>query len=342
MRLFVIGSDYKWSIEKYYLDQWKLYDGVTVTLFPLQNMFYDYYYGNLLHKIKYRLGISNILSIINARLLEDIDRFAPDVIFVFKGFELLPSTLDKLSRKNIYLVNYNPDDPFVFSSAGSGNLNISQSIPYYDLHFSYNQETARRITMQYQIPAKELPFGFNHEFIPEEEFSAPDHNVVAFIGNPDKARVAFIKSLLGNDIKVTVFGEQWVRHLQHENILINGPVYGTELYPQIRKYRIQLNMMRPHNIMSHNMRTFEIPGAGGIQLAPYTKDHARFFVDGTNIFLYKSEKEAIEKIKHLQNVSKVQTTVVKQGAHQYAVEHGYAYKDRAAYAYHEIISHRNT
>jgi len=336
MRIYVVGSDYKWSIEKYYLEQWRQYDGVTVELFPMQNLFYDYYYKSLVNKIKYRLGISTILSIINTRLLEEIDGFSPDVIFVFKGFELLPSTLVKLAKKNIFLVNYNPDDPFVFSSPGSGNKNIKQSIPLYNLHFSYNRETARRINTQYQIPARELPFGFNYEFISELEFSVSDKNTVAFIGNPDKVRVAFIKTLLRNDIKVSVFGEQWARHIRHENSMINGPVYGAELSPTIRDYRIQLNMMRPHNLMSHNMRTFEIPGAGGIQLAPYTLDHARFFEEGKTIFLYKSPSEAIEKIKFLKDLSNEQSAVLKQKAHQYTVDQGYTYKDRAAYAYQEI------
>ncbi|MBP9197630.1 MAG: hypothetical protein KBF35_08185, partial [Saprospiraceae bacterium] len=145
MRIYAVGSDYKWSIERYYLEQWRQYEGVTVELFPMQNLFYEYYYKSLVNKIKYRLGISTVLSIINTRLLKEIEGFAPDVIFVFKGFELLPSTLAKLAKKNIFLVNYNPDDPFVFSSPGSGNKNIKQSIPLYNLHFSYNRETARRI-----------------------------------------------------------------------------------------------------------------------------------------------------------------------------------------------------
>ncbi len=221
---------------------------------------------------------------------------------------------------------------------GFGNKNIKQSIPLYNLHFSYNRETARRINTQYQIPARELPFGFNYEFISEAEFSRLDNNTVAFIGNPDKVRIAFIKTLLSNNIKVSLFGEQWASHIRHKNGTINGPVYGAELSPTIREYRIQLNMMRPHNLMSHNMRTFEIPGAGGIQLAPYTLDHARFFEDGINIFLYKSASEAIEKIKYLNELTNEQSTTLKHKAHQYVVDQGYAYKDRAAYAYQEISS----
>ena len=40
--------------------------------------------------------------------------------------------------------------------------------------------------------------------------------------------------------------------------------------------RWNLNLLRPQNRTSHNMRTFEIPGCGGRQLAPSSADHERF------------------------------------------------------------------
>ena len=42
--------------------------------------------------------------------------------------------------------------------------------------------------------------------------------------------------------------------------------------------------MRIHNPDSHNMRSFEVPGVGGIMVAPDTKEHRIFFEVGKEIF----------------------------------------------------------
>jgi len=44
----------------------------------------------------------------------------------------------------------------------------------------------------------------------------------------------------------------------------------------IGEARWNINLLRPQNAASHNMRSFEIPGAGGNQVAPDTADHRRY------------------------------------------------------------------
>ena len=60
----------------------------------------------------------------------------------------------------------------------------------------------------------------------------------------------------------------------------NCLVESSDFWKVLRKYRVQLNLMRPHNLDSHNMRSIEVPAVGGIGLFPDTPDHERFFEKG--------------------------------------------------------------
>ena len=121
MKILMVGSDHVWSIERIYY-KWLLYWQQEVQLFPAQNEFYAYYQRSLLNKLIYRAGLSRIIPRINAHLRDAVARFRPDAVLVFKGMEVQPATLKWLREQGIFLANFNPDNPFVFSGAGSANL----------------------------------------------------------------------------------------------------------------------------------------------------------------------------------------------------------------------------
>lgn len=52
----------------------------------------------------------------------------------------------------------------------------------------------------------------------------------------------------------------------------------------------------PLNIV--NLRSFEIPMSGGLQICPYSKEIASYFEEGKEIVFYRSESELIEKTKY--------------------------------------------
>ncbi len=122
MRLLIVGSDSSYAIERpyvKYIGQNKMVSAID--FFAAQNQFLGYYNSSTLNKILYRLGLSAILKVINRDLKERIEKFGPSVILIFKGMEVFPGTLRWIRSRNIRLVNYNPDNPFVFSGKGSGN-----------------------------------------------------------------------------------------------------------------------------------------------------------------------------------------------------------------------------
>jgi spore maturation protein CgeB len=329
MKLLLIGSDHIWSIEKVYQKYLSALQQ-EVSLFAAQNEFYEFYNRSILNKIAYRAGLSRVIPRINIRLRERISRIKPDAVLVFKGMEVLPETLEWMREQKIVLANYNPDNPFIFTGSGSGNKNVTAGIPLYDLHFTYNLQVKERLEREYGVRTAVLPFGFDidpglYESCREQEETAK----VCFLGNPDADRAALLNNLLERGVRIDVYGHHWDKFIQHDNLRIPGAVYGDEFWKTLWRYRVQLNLMRIHNLQSHNMRTFEIPGIGAIELAPDTPEHRQFFTPDREIFLYRDAGECYDKIKQLLGLSPAAAALIRQAARTKSVEAGYSYRDRA-------------
>lgn len=335
MRLLIVGSDKVFAIENFYLRYLKE-SAIEVRLFTAQSIFYDYYQDSILHKILFKAGVSSVLRKINNRFKQEITEFEPQVIFIFKGMEIFPESLQWAKQRGIKLVNYNPDNPFLFTGKGSGNKNVTNSIRLYDLHLTYDGDIKKELEQQYNIPTGNLPFGFDlHDALYNECVKQQEVKKVCFLGNPDAQRAAFIDQLAAH-LPIEVYGNDWGKFVTGKNIIVHEAVYGTDFWKTLYRYRIQLNLMRIHNPNSHNMRSFEVPGVGGIGLFPYTNDHARYFETGKEIFLYKDLTECIKLSKLLLNMSDEEALKVRSAARLKSLQAGYSYRNRALLALQEI------
>jgi spore maturation protein CgeB len=301
MKIIILGSNFEWSVECSYLKALKNIN-IDCDLYAVQNIFYDYYYASLYHKIIFRLGLSTIIKKINKDLVLFVEQYAPTHIWVFKGMEILPSTLKIWKSKGIKLINYNPDNPFIFTGSGSGNKNITNSINLYDWYLSYDSTIVKQL-QQMNIHANLFPFAIDlvNDFkYPNDAFSI---NKLAFIGNPDQERVLFLNQLADLKIPIDAYGHNWNKFSLHTGIEVHDALDKVAYQQLVPKYRAVLNLMRIHNLNSHNMRSFEIPAYGGMQLASRTKDHADFFEDGKEIFLFSDAQEASWQWHRIQELS---------------------------------------
>jgi spore maturation protein CgeB len=330
MRLLIVGSDKVFSIENFYY-KYLIELGVDTKRFTAQAIFYDYYFnGNIVTKIFFKLGLSSIHKKINTQFKEIVEDFKPEIIWVFKGMEITPESLKWAKSKGIKLVNYNPDNPFIFTGKGSGNSNITNSIDLYDFHFTYNLEIQKQLQEKHKAQTAFLPFAFDmSQDLFNECAKEPEIVKACFLGNPDKVRAVFLEQLAEKGVMMDVFGNDWNKFVSHKNITPHQPVYGDEQWKTLRKYRAQINLMRIHNEDSHNMRTFEVPGIGGIQIAPFTKEHNLFFEDGKEIFLYKNVDECVKKINHLLALPVEEANKLRVLSNTAAIEKKHSYKDRA-------------
>ncbi len=330
MKLLIVGSDKIFSIENFYFKYLNEL-GVDTKRFTAQAAFYDYYYnGNITNKVLFKLGLSNIHKKINIQFKQIVNEFKPEIIWVFKGMEITPTSLKWVKQQGIKLVNYNPDNPFVFTGKGSGNANITNSIDLYDYHFTYNLEIQKELKEKHKAQTGFLPFAYDMSQELFDECAKETEIIKAcFLGNPDKIRAAFLQQLASTGILIDVFGNDWDKFVSHKNIIPHEPIYGDKQWKTLRKYRVQINLMRIHNENSHNMRTFEVPGIGGIQVAPFTNEHQLFFEEGKEIFLYKNLDECAFKINYLLSLTPIQANELRVFARDAAINKKHSYKDRA-------------
>ena len=323
IKLLIVGSDYEWSIEQSYLQVLRNKEVIT-ELYPLQNKFFDFYYKSLIHKLFYRLGLSNILKRLNNELLLFVESFQPTHIWLFKGMEVLPTTLQAFKDKGIKLINYNPDNPFVFTGRGSGNKNISQSISLYDWYLSYDRSVVQQLKAM-KVHADLFPFAIEFEQIDiplENRLSIPR---LAFIGNPDQERVLFLNQLAALGVLLDVYGHDWNSNKLHANITVFDALSRADYQKIVPQYKAVLNIMRIHNLDSHNMRSLEIPAFGGVQLASRTNDHAFFFEEGKEVFLFSNAAEAAQQWSTFLSLSNQYLLEGVQSAqHKLLQKHSYA------------------
>ncbi len=340
MKILICGAADDHNIETIYNKYLNGIEGVECAIFPAHDLLLDYLCKGYVNKIFYRLGFNTIFTTINKKLQEAIEESRPDVVWVFKGMEILPDTIQWIKAKGIKTINFNGDHPFVFSGRGSGNKNVTEGFPLYDAHFTYIHSLKDLIEKEYHIKTFLLPFGYelSNELYDACNFKE-SYNYCCFIGNPDEIRVSFIRELVKEKIRIDLYGHGWNKYIESNNLCkIYGPVYGADFWKTVRQYRVQLNIFRKHNEGAHNMRTFEIPAVGGLQLAPDTEEHRSFFQDQKEIFLYSDVPDCIQLIQKITTMDDAAIAAIRAHAKERSIKSGYAYKKRAGQAFTHIQS----
>lgn len=326
MKIVIFGSNKSWSIERYYVKYLSI-DHEVVLFDPTLH----YQTNNLFRRIMFRYFKKRLFLKVNSELINFINKSKPNILWVFKGLEISIKSLEIIKNQGVYLANYNPDHPFIRTYTSSGGKNILDSISIYDVHFSYSNCAIEKIKNQYLIKTLKLPFAF--------EPSNFNWNVVknqneilkiCFVGNPDLIRVRLIKKIVSWKFPIDVYGNGWDTYFKN-NLLVTccGIAQTKDLYSILRKYRVQLNIFRPHNINSHNMRTFEIAGVGGVQLAEFSEDHLVYFDEGKEIFLYKNEIELKEKLSLILNLSTKEVEQIRNNVRKKSLDNEYTYLNRS-------------
>lgn len=331
MKILIVGSDSDYAIERYYRKHLAAL-GADVRIFPSADRVVRFHRKNLLNRVLFKTGLWTSYRAVNRALVAAVQEMKPDAVWVFKGMEIFPRTLEQL-RQRCLLANYNPDHPFVISSRGSGNANVTQSVGLYHVHFCYHGQLMQELKRHFDVQAVFLPFAYDTDDI---VYEAPERIVeiprVCLQANPDGNRVRVVSLLTEHGFDVDVIGIGWQKTCLASNpkVGISGILPRAGFWKKNQEYRVQLNLFREHNHLSHNMRTFEIPAVGGIELAPYSDEQAAFFEPEREMFFYRSDAELIGQAGRILGFGAQEAARVRAAARKRSVTSGYTFADRAA------------
>lgn len=291
----------------------------------------DKYEPTFFAKVWQRLNRGRRVAKMNKDVMRLIESSSFKSFWVFKGMNLYPKTIAAIKSKGILLFNYNADNPLEYSWSGSGNRRVIDSYKLYDAHFTYSHEIHRQLLEHSpNTPVFVVPFGHNVSDAVYQQMEGQDEILrCCFIGNPDDQRASFLVGLLDRGIELDVYGANWGKYMQpNPRLRVFKQCLGHQYLVVLRQYRVQLNLFRPHNRNSHNMRTFEGPAVGGIMLAPRSVEHDHFFKGNEESFYFDSLDEAAEQCQRLLSLGPAQARAIRRAARDRSVASGYSYRDR--------------
>ena len=328
--VLIVGGSASWALETYYCKHLNEI-GIKTEIFTTAN-FINY---SIFTKVRSRLNDISIYKSINTNLIKECFKTKPKIIWIFKGIEIFTETISFLKQNGFFLVNYNPDHPYIRTSKSHGGNNIPDSVPLYDLHFSYRKDLVSYFNSTIGIKSFLLPFGFE---LDDEDYlklnSLSEVKKLCFIGTPDRERVNMLCSIAKEGFQIDIYSQTYQdKHklARFKNINTFDVVLGQTFWEKIRSYRVQLNFFRQHNIGSHNQRTFEVPAAGGILLTPYSEDQDQFFKSESEIFFYKNDAGLLDSIDVIMSMQDEEINLIRQSARQRSTSSNYSYKNRSEF-----------
>lgn len=329
-KILLIGSFSKGAIEYQFVRILESL-GWEVSTYDLRARFNSRRRG-VLDKIYFRLAAKPFLMPINQELLISLDSSFYDVILVFKGMELLPTTVDQLKSHTSLLVNYNPDHPIKMYNRGSGNDFVRDSIRSYDVYSSYAKRICNDLEKDYQVSTYHLPFGYD-DSIKFKSNPTLDYlkDKFIFIGAFDKVREEKLKQIGSPSLKI-FGGKEWAEKSHSTYIkecFTGSPLYNEDYYAAQGQALGSINFLRQQNLVerSHNMRTFEVPFAGGMLISDRTDEQLEFFEEDREAIYFSSIDELKSKLVFYQGKPALAKEIGQRGRKR-SISSDYSYSRR--------------
>jgi len=222
------------------------------------------------------------------------------LIIFFKGMQFSRQILNDARKmtSNCLWININPDDPYNLASRGASNFNVIESLSFFDAYCIWSHTIENMLLSDGCKRVIYLPFGYDTSFhVNQENIKQGINEQISFIGTWDKEREAFLSQLACYNINI--YGNRWKRAAKKfplQEKVTYTDVFGKEMISIMASSAICLNLLRPQNRGSHNMRTFEIPAMGGLMLTNRTEEQQEFFPENEACYMYGSMDELKGKI----------------------------------------------
>ncbi len=262
----------------------------------------------------------------NRQLVIDVMRLRPQMLLSFTHSHLLPGALAQIrAAVGTVLVQIWPD------TFANWSLVLSANLPLYDLVATYSRATVPILERMGARKVMWLPLAGDPELHP---IAAPKRldlaADVSFIGGWRPEREATLSQLGGFDLKI--WGPEWGRRCRGNRVILKAwqgrALRGVEFAQAVRGSKINLNIIDATNYPAANMRFFEIPTAGGVQVCSPCPEMGDDFRHGEHLFYYQHPNELPDLLRSLLADDGLRTKVAAAGHEKALAEHTYTHRAR--------------
>jgi len=268
----------------------------------------------------------------NRELVLMAREFRPSVLIGFGQNQARAGALAQVrSMLPVQLVYIWPDTLINLSEASIASL------PLYDLVATYARASVDQFQSLGARRAEWVPLAgdphMGNDLWPlaeiERDASGAD---ISFIGQwrPEREAVmqVVLDSFRGRPIKI--WGPDWGRRAGGKETILKAwqgrSLYEEEYHQVLAASYISLNIIDDTNYPAANMRFFEIPMAGGVQVASPCPEMENQFKHGETIFYYHSMAELVDLLRLLIGNNSLRQKVAQLAHETVLGEHTYAHR----------------
>lgn len=257
----------------------------------------------------------------NQEILQRYKTFKPDLVLVYKGAFVFPSTIEVIKKDGKPLINFFPDVSFM----AHGSL-LPKSLPIYDHVFTTKSFGVKDLKDRLGISNSTfVPHGFDPEIhrpidsklIPEEFFCD-----ISFIGtySPKKEKLlTHIKESIP-ELDLKIWGEQWNKSTSKviQTSIQGRQILGDLYAAAINGSKINLGFLSEKVTGSSSgdlitSRTFHIPASGGFMLHERNHQSLQFYKEDVEAGFFETQEELVEQINRFLRQDDLRNSIKSAG-----------------------------
>jgi len=297
-RILVVGSLAKGALEHSYISAAKELGYHIESFDPAQEQAVYIKGGILGRKLHAFLPVEQWMRKMNRNLVLRARSYQPDILLLFTNVRVLPGTLAciKTILPSMKLVWIWPDTPLNLEKHNFVNGKLA------DLTATYSEASVpvfKKLDFSnvHWVPLAADPHMHRVNGFPND-FSTD----IGFVGGwrPERERVMAILCDAFPQLNIAIHGPYWHRECKHAGVkqkIKSEGLYEKSLAAFFNSARININIIDDTNYPAANMRFFEVPVAGGLQVSSSCPEQEKIFEHRRDIIYYKDEAKILDEVK---------------------------------------------
>jgi spore maturation protein CgeB len=325
LKIFIVGTINNFCLETSYSSAASSLGYQVVRFDPSYELSKYVKLGRLGHIANSFLGVEVWSKKMNRELIIKVKEARPEVLMIIGGTKIYYGTITTIKAilPACKVVWVWPDTPL--------NLTVNNftSASVVDLSATYSNATLSAFQSLGFKNVHWVPLAGDLSMHWKEANQGNGFNCdISFVGmwRPEREKIMKIINEHFGHLKIEIHGSYWKRNCGDKQLLKkwkgNG-FFAQALSTHFNSSRINVNIIDDTNYPAANMRFFEIPTSGGLQLCSTCPEFESEFLDKKNIVYFENEDALVTKINWIMNNSQEAIEIRKSSQLKIKQTHNY-------------------